>query len=81
MRSAHGLFREVGLLQHHGPGLAEALRGAPGGLDAHLHGVLRGQADARDRRRLLRRTLEVSVEKQSQRDFFLFVMEVSLRRG
>lgn len=42
------LLRKVGLLQHHGLGLTEALSWALGGFNAHLHGSLRHCAAWRD---------------------------------
>lgn len=70
IRCTYRLRREVGLLQHHGLGLTEALSAALGTLNSHLHSSLRcGTALWRqDQRRLLPRTLEVrdSVDEQMQ---------------
>lgn len=59
--SSYRFLGEDGLLQHHGPGLTEAVSGALGSLDAQLHRSLRRRAALwrQNQRRLLRGTLDV----------------------
>lgn len=57
--SSYRFLGEVGLLQHHGPGLTEAVSGALGTLDAQLHRPLRHRTLRKHNHRRLRWTLEV----------------------